>query len=385
MRTTTSLTTPASRLFRSFWIAGFECSCHRNSLGERLDMMAAVQHDEMAAEDYRRLREVGISTARDGIRWHLIERHGAYDWSSWIPMLEAARDAGVQVIWDLCHYGWPDGLDIFSAEFIDRFARFAGQVARIHREHVDGPAFYVPVNEISFFAWAATRDLIYPYAYGHDNQLKRQLVRAAIAAMDAVWAVDPQARMLTAEPLIHNVPPADEPWLTQPALDQRNSQFEAWDMLAGRTAPELGGAERYLDVVGMNFYSSNEWEVPGGTKLHWDDGSNDPRWLPLNHLLTEIYCRYKRPLFLAETSHYGTGRAAWLNEVTREVRCAMHNGVPLEGICLYPILDRFDWEDAGHWHNCGLWDFKRSANGVYQRVLNEEYARALVAAQTVLG
>jgi beta-glucosidase/6-phospho-beta-glucosidase/beta-galactosidase len=331
------------------------------------------------------LREVGISTARDGIRWHLIERHGAYDWSSWIPMLEAARDAGVQVIWDLCHYGWPDGLDIFSAEFIDRFARFAGQVARIHREHVDGPAFYVPVNEISFFAWAATRDLIYPYAYGHDNQLKRQLVRAAIAAMDAVWAVDPQARMLTAEPLIHNVPPADEPWLTQPALDQRNSQFEAWDMLAGRTAPELGGAERYLDVVGMNFYSSNEWEVPGGTKLHWDDGSNDPRWLPLNHLLTEIYCRYKRPLFLAETSHYGTGRAAWLNEVTREVRCAMHNGVPLEGICLYPILDRFDWEDAGHWHNCGLWDFKRSANGVYQRVLNEEYARALVAAQTVLG
>src|SRR5436305_870912 len=107
-------------LFRSFWIAGFECSSHINSLGVRLDMTAALQHDVCAVEDYRRLREVGIATARDGLRWHLIDRGGAFDWSSWIPMLEAARREGVQVVWDLFHYGWPDNLDIFSAAFVDR-------------------------------------------------------------------------------------------------------------------------------------------------------------------------------------------------------------------------------------------------------------------------
>jgi len=120
-------------------MAGFECSCHLNSCHKRLDMMAAVGHDRYVAEDYARLREVGIATARDGVRWHLIERAGCYDWSSWIPMLRAAREAGVQVIWDLCHYGWPDGLDIFSAAFVERFARFAGQAAQVQREHGEGP------------------------------------------------------------------------------------------------------------------------------------------------------------------------------------------------------------------------------------------------------
>src|SRR5215831_14022395 len=94
---------PRARLFRSFWMAGFECSCQINAAGVRLDMTAALQHDTYAAEDYRMLRDAGIVTARDGLRWHRIDCGDRYDWSSWTPMLDAARDTGVQVIWDLCH------------------------------------------------------------------------------------------------------------------------------------------------------------------------------------------------------------------------------------------------------------------------------------------
>jgi hypothetical protein len=377
--------TPGKRLFRSFWIAGFECSCQINSAGVRLDMTSALQHDICAAEDYRLLRAAGIATARDGLRWHLIDRGGQYDWSSWIPMLEAARDEGVQVIWDLCHYGWPDDLDIFSPQFVERFARFTSEAARIHREHTDDTAFYSPVNEISFFAWAASRELMFPYAHGRDGELKRQLVRAALAAMDAIWSVDPGARMVFPEPLIHNVPPRWRPWLTAPAAAQRASQFEAWDMIAGRAAPDLGGAEKYLDIVGVNFYAANQWEVPGGRKLHWDAGSNDPRWVPLHKLLAEVYARYGRPVMIAETSHYGIGRAPWLREIAEECRASLDAGVPLQGVCLYPILDRFDWEDCTHWHNSGLWDMARNGTGHYRRVLNGPYAQALHDAQTVLS
>ncbi|HEY2016819.1 MAG TPA: hypothetical protein VGH38_25115 [Bryobacteraceae bacterium] len=371
-------------MFRSFWMAGFECSCHVNAKGDRLDMTAAVQHDTMAADDYRRLRECGMAAARDGVRWHLIDHAGRYDWSSWIPMLEAARETGVQVIWDLCHYGWPDDIDIFSADFLSRFAAFAAEATRIHREHTGDIPFFVPVNEINFFAWAASRGLIFPYAHGRDNELKRQLLRASLVAIDAIRSVDPRARIVSAEPLIHNVPPKKTPWITQPALDQRNSQFEAWDMLAGRAAPELGGAESYLDIVGVNFYAANEWEVPGGRKLHWDAGSDDPRWMPLHQLLAEVHERYRRPLLIAETSHYGIGRAPWLNEISREVSIAMEEGVPLQGVCLYPILDRFDWDDDSHWHNCGLWDLEQDQAGSYRRVLNMEYAGALENARKVI-
>jgi hypothetical protein len=376
--------TPGNRLFRSFWIGGFECSCQINSAGRRIDMTAELNHDALVAEDYRRMREIGIATARDGIRWHLVDRGGAFDWSSWIPMLEAARNEGVQVIWDLCHYGWPDDLDIFSPEFLRRFARFAGEAARIHREHADETAFYAPVNEINFFTWAATRELIFPYARGRDWELKRQLVRAAIAAIDAVRAVDPGARFVFPEPLIHNVPPRWRPWITEPARRQQDSQFEAFDMIAGRVEPELGGAERYLDIVGFNFYAANQWEVPGGRKLHWDAGSDDPRWVPLHTLLAEAYARYQRPFLIAETSHYGSGRADWLREIASEAALTLGEGTPLEGICLYPILDRFDWEDSAHWHNSGLWDMVLDGGGQYRRVLNQEYANALQVAQRTL-
>ncbi|HWF08837.1 MAG TPA: hypothetical protein VG297_10250 [Bryobacteraceae bacterium] len=372
-----------TRLFQSFWMAGFECSSHINSWNERLDMTAAVEHDRFCAEDYRRLREAGILTARDGLRWHLIDRGGEFDWSSWIPMLEAARAEKIQVIWDLFHYGWPDGLDIFSPAFVDRFGLFAREAARIHREHTGAIPVYSPVNEISFFAWAAARELMFPWACGRGPELKRQLVRAAIAAFENIRLIEPRARFISPEPLIHTMPPASQPWNTQPALDQRNSQFEAWDMIAGRAAPELGGAEHYLDIVGLNFYAANEWEVPGGRKLHWDAGSDDPRWRPLHLLLAEIHQRYARPFFIAETSHYGVGRAPWLNEIAGELAKAAANGIPVSGACLYPILDRFDWEDHSHWHNCGLWDLEADGDGHYRRILNETYAAALRHAQTL--
>ena len=56
-------------------------------------------------------------------------------------------------------------------------------------------------------------------------------------------------------------------------------------------------------------------------------------------------------------------------------------GVPLEGVCLYPILDRFDWEDSHHWHNSGLWDMRLDTEGHYIRTLNPTYFAALTRAQ----
>ena len=185
--------------------------------------------------------------------------------------------------------------------------------------------------------------------------------------------------------MIHTSLRAPNPGLTEPARRQRDSQYEAWDMIGGKVEPELGGDTRFLDIIGVNYYAANQWEVPGGTKLHWDAGSNDERWVPLPHLLTEVYRRYHRPIFMAETSHYGTGRAAWLREVTEGVYQARQAGVPMEGVCLYPILDRFDWEDPTHYHNSGLFDYRSYTNGCFERVLNEEYAAELALAQALLA
>src|SRR5205823_6568889 len=113
---------PRDALFQSFFLGGFECSTHRTQSGRRLDLIASTAHDRHAHADYLRLREQGIRAAREGLRWHLIEvAPGRYDFASALPLLRAARDTGTQVIWDLCHYGWPDDLDVLSPAFVRRF------------------------------------------------------------------------------------------------------------------------------------------------------------------------------------------------------------------------------------------------------------------------
>src|SRR6185437_11094505 len=150
--------TADSSVFKSFWMGGFECSTHRlprrkamkGFAGQRLDLIASTRHDEFALQDYQRLQSVGIRTARDGVRWHLIEKSPwRYDFSSLVPMLRAARETRTQVIWDLFHYGWPDGLNIWSAAFVERFARFARATAGVIREETGEPIYVTPVNEIS--------------------------------------------------------------------------------------------------------------------------------------------------------------------------------------------------------------------------------------------
>ena len=226
---------------------------------------------------------------------------------------------------------------------------------------------------------------MYPFALGHDNEIKNQLVRAVIAGVEAVWSVDRRARMTYPEPVIHVLPPRNRPDLAKDANAYRESQYDAWDMIAGRQHPELGGKPEYLDILGANFYHSNEWEIEGNGRLRWEDEPRDERWLPLNKILEENWKRYKRPVYVAETSHFGVGRARWIREIGQEVFIARENGVQVEGICLYPILDRYDWADHTHWHNSGLWDFRGYEQKDYHRLLNPDYAEALAESQELLA
>src|SRR5437867_9945444 len=153
-RTDSPLIAP-SRLFRSFFMGGFECSTFKHRNGERLDLVGSTKHDQFCQQDYQRLKSQGLCVAREGIRWHLMEHPaGQYDFSSVQPMLAAARAEGIQILWDICHYGWPDDLDIMAPEFVPRYANFAKAFAQLIANETDEVPFFAPINEISFFSWA---------------------------------------------------------------------------------------------------------------------------------------------------------------------------------------------------------------------------------------
>jgi beta-glucosidase/6-phospho-beta-glucosidase/beta-galactosidase len=343
--------------FRSFFMGGFECSTHKLQNGRRLDLIAATRHDDFVERDYRCVQQFGMRAVRDGIRWHLIEQTpGRYDWSSALPMIRAARRQGVQVIWDLFHYGWPDDLDVFSAAFVDRFERFVRAFARMYAGEFgrDAELLVCPTNEISFLAWGGGEAAcLNPFARGRGFELKRQIVRANVAAVEGLWEYMPRARVVQIDPAVHIT--ADPATASREHLldaeRHRQYMFQSWDMIAGYICPELGGRPEYLDIVGVNYYVQNQWlhekyTIYRGHRLY----------RPLALILDELWRRYHRPLFIAETGIEDELRAPWMRYVCDEVADALRMHVPVEGICLYPVVNYPGWNDARHCNN-GLLDY----------------------------
>jgi UDP-galactopyranose mutase len=370
--------------FLTYWQSGYEGADHINHGGAPQDMNGANGHQQRAHEDYLLLKQFGIRTVRESIGWRLVEKDGQFDFSIIEARVRAAQALGIQICWTLLHYGWPDDLDVYGDEFVPRFVRYCRAVAEFLKPY-GGPApVFSPVNEISFTSWGMSvrmfRHLNMDYEHAA-RDAKRQLVRAAIAGCDAIWDIIPGARMLHCDPLIHVISHDDAPASHAHAEHMRQLQFEAFDMLAGRRDPELGGAPRYLDLMGVNYYDTNQWEAATGHRMWWHLG--DTRRRPLHQMLVEVYERYGRPLLLAETGHVGSGRGIWIREVAEQAVMARQHGVDMSGICLYPGIDRPDWENANYWHHSGLWDVVPQADDPQARVLAPGYARGLQQAQAL--
>jgi len=371
-------TVPSDPIFQSFFGAGFECSTHKRRDGRRLDLIAATRHDRFAREDYLRLQEQNLRVAREGLRWHLVEQSpGHYDFSSALPILRAARETDTQVIWDLCHFGWPDHLDLFKPDFVFSLARYGAAFAQWLAQEMEEPGFFVPINEISFFSWAAGDEgSMFPFVTRRGFELKTQLVRGSIEAMEAIWSVMPRARFVHVEPVINVVAAESRPEEAPEAEAYRLSQFQAWDMLAGRLWPELGGQDKYLDILGLNFYPHNQWvyNLKGIRRIgkFRPLTRRHPSYRPFRQMLDEVDRRYHRPLFIAETGAENRARAGWLRYICQETSAAIANGIPVHGLCLYPILNHPGWLDNRHCHN-GLWDYpnERGERKLYKPLANE--------------
>jgi len=342
------------RIFQSYLMGGFECSTHRNYRGKRLDVITSTRHGEFAEADYQRLINVGMRTARDGVRWHLIEREPfRYDFSSALNQIRAARKTGIQIIWDIFHYGYPDDLDIFNQEFPHRFASFADAFIKFLLNETSETPFICPLNEISFFSWIAGEvGAFYPFEKNRGEELKRQLVRATILAIDKIRARCPTARFVSTDPAIHITATSSDPQRAASAETQRQAQFHAFEMLTGKREPQLGGNETYLDIIGLNYYFDNQWRHPSGRKVLRGHKSHRP----LNLILLEYFKRFKRPMLIAETGIENEARPEWFRYICEEVEIAESRGVPIEGICLYPIVNHPGWDDNRHCRN-GLWDY----------------------------
>ncbi|GEO04974.1 beta-glucosidase [Adhaeribacter aerolatus] len=365
-------------IFPTFFISGFECSTFLWKDQGRRNLTCETQHHLYARQDYQMLRKLGIAVAREGIPWPMVDKAGVYDFSVIDAFLEAMAEAQIMPIWDLCHYGYPDDLDPFSEEFTQRFAAYCRAAAAYVTERLPGQHFFTPINEITFFSFAAGEwGWVAPFKNTKEDRfrLRLSLCKAAIAGVKAIREIMPEARMVHIDPLVQVVAPLDRPDQIPAAYHETYvDTFVAWDILAGKKHPELGGSPEILDIVGANNYSFGQMEY----REHGPHAALDPhdeRIKPLCELLNLVWERYHRPMIIGETSGMEGGRSAWLKDVMEESLAAVNQGIDLHGICLFPAVDMPDWH-TGEWLHNGICDLKAEGE-ILKRVLHQPYVEEL--------
>ncbi len=196
-----------------------------------------------------------------------------------------------------------------------------------------------------------------------------------------MWEVAPGTRFVLVDPLFNAVAEDGDPRQVERARAYSHARYQAWDMIAGDLHPELGGARKYLDIIGVDYYPWNQWiyisDRESGRSLKRDD----PRHVPLHQLLAQVHERYRRPLLISETSAEDHHRVDWLSYVSEQARLALQAGVPLDGLCWYPIVDYPGWDNdracqTGLWGTC-------DADG--SRLVHEPLARELAIQSASIG
>lgn len=360
--------------FKSFLMGGFECADHLNAFGNRVDLFSASGHDKNLTQDYDNLNILKIKTVREGIRWSKVEtRPYEYDWSALEHMLILAKEKNIQIIWDICHFGFPDDLTPLHPMFARRFAQLCREFVIKYRSlDPDGELIITPINEVSFLSWLGGEVKgTSPYCIGQGWEVKYALMKAYIEGIELMKEVDPSVRIMITEPLISIVSnnPSDNLALLK-AEEKHFEQFQVHNILCGKICPELRGKPEYLDIIGVNYYYNNQWINETHETIPWAELPPHPLYRSLEMLVETVFTRYGRPIVISETSHPGEDRAKWLKSVTEECLSILEKGIPLFGCCIYPLIDRPDWDHLDLWHHSGIWDIHDLST--MERELHEE-------------
>jgi hypothetical protein len=165
-------------------LAGFECSTFLWKDGKRKNYIELTGHDRHLKQDYQKLVQLGIGVVREAVPWPFVDLgNGKYDWKFLDCMIDELNQLKLIPIWDLFHYGLPDDCDPLADDCHKRFLDYCCAVAEHVIAKTEGPYFFTPVNEITFYSAAATdMSWMYPFAKGKYQELKKTLCCLAIDA-----------------------------------------------------------------------------------------------------------------------------------------------------------------------------------------------------------
>lgn len=342
-----------------------------------LDQLVTSGHQDRI-DDLDRIAALGIRTLRYPANWERIERNGEFDWRWQDARMARLAQLGIDPVLHLLHHGsGPMQTDLLDPAFPERFAGFAGQVARRY------PAVtrFVPINEPVTTARFST---LYGLWYPHQRDLHDFLravwhqVRAIWLGMRAIRQETPDAVCLLTDDYgrVHSTP-----MLRDQAAFENVRRWLALDLLFGRVTPghrfwtllrdaevsqraihEIAAEPLENAIVGVDYYLTSERFLDERLERYpaWTHGGNDR--MPYadieavrvraegvegaGKLLHETWKRYGRPVAVSE-AFLGAPRldqVRWLQWVWAQAEGAKMSGVPVQSVTAWSLFGAYDWD-----------------------------------------
>ncbi|CAN5860846.1 family 1 glycosylhydrolase [soil metagenome] len=365
---------------------GIECSAPIVRGGLRQDELRKTGHWERFAEDLAAVAQFGIRYLRYGVPFHVVAADPdprRFDWEWTDRAMDSLRDAGLEPILDLLHFGLPDDIPaVGDPRLLTRYEAFAAAVA----QRYPWARYYTPVNEPLVTAVLSARAGLWNERRRDDVSLVAALdnvVACAVRGMELIRERRPDAVFIQSDGC-DSYTALEESMETRAAfLTERG--FVAWDLTYGRRpSPEVVGwlteagmTEERLAwfaehgssdgcIVGHDYYRGNEMLLPAGGRPRKARGEQRRGY---RALAVASYARYGLPFMLSETNTAGRMAPTWLAEVWNDALALRQDGLPIRGFCWYGFVDHVDWDSAltrnrGKVNTCGLVGLDRQPHRV---------------------
>jgi beta-glucosidase len=327
--------------------------------------------------------EAGANAFRFSVSWSRVERDtGALE--RYRRLLDHLLARGLEPVVTLFHYTHPAGFHRespwTSTSSVDRFARFAAQVAGAFGNRV---RFYVPLNEPLVFLLAGYFDAQVPPGIADARTLNRvfdHLLAAHAAAAEAIREANPAAAIGIAHNMMAFAPerrwnPLDRLLAGAAHRCYNRGLIEAfatgrWKFLLPPTTMIRGRRDdlpRSLDVFGVNFYSRLHLRCPGRSRAIGDfayrdrtgHGLTDNGWEIVPDAIVGLIEEAKtlgKPIVVTENGLADARdrmRARYLQS-----HVAALNG-SASGYFYWSLVDNYEWLD-GYGPRFGLYEVDRT-------------------------
>ncbi len=383
---------PSQRL-PELW-GGLECTINRvnDSFRDQLhDTGHYTRPDDIVA-----FGKLGIRKLRYPVLWekHQPSEHTSVNWEWATAQLEQIIQAGMDPIVTLLHHGsGPEFTNLLDPDFPEKFALYAGMVAR----QFPAVHYYTPVNEpLTTARFSGLYGIWYPHYRDELSFVKMLLneLKGIVLSMQAIRAINPQAKLVQTEDLAKT---HSTPLLEYQARFENTRRWLTYDLLCGKVDfrhffwkhfISLGISERELlyfldnpcppDLMGFNYYVTSERYLDenfgnyppstiggNGKQIYADVESvrtigNEG----IGRLLKEAWQRYQIPMAITEC-HLSCTREEqlrWYDETWNKACQLIKEGVEIKAITAWALLGAYDWNSllsnhSGHYES-GAFDVR---------------------------